>query len=321
MNPGDSIDPLVATKRCRLGLVDGRPGLRPAVRGTFFGASSRAECGEGHLHQVPEPTCTCGFYALGDSDELAERLGPWRPEEVELDVELTGRVVVHERGLRAEEQTVLGVRVHPMCALCPPRSPRGTAVVGRVEAGRRADWDGLLPLCDRHATSASELWSMAGLASALETEVIIDHGASRALPSRRLTSRARVRYVVGGTIAAAYLILGLIVALRGVRVVEPTEPSLADARQVADELAVAISGTETDVDALLAEARDIAEAGFDRADVELRAAIGDGVVVAVDVDGVCVIRAESATAASSVISDDGPCPTQLPTAADLQAAG
>ncbi|MEM9033851.1 MAG: hypothetical protein AAGD18_04590 [Actinomycetota bacterium] len=319
MEPGDELDPLVATKRCRLGLVDGRPGLRPAVRGTFFRASSRATCGEGHVHRVPEPNCTCGFYALHDSDELADRLGPWRPEEVELDVELTGRVVVHEKGLRGEEQTVLGVRVHPMCALCTSRTPRPTVVVGRVDSGRRADWDGLLPLCDLHATAASELWTMAGLAAALETEVIVDHGASRAQPSRRLTSRTRLRMAVGATIAAAYLVLGLIVAIRGVRVVDPPEPQVAEARQLADDLAVAISGTETDVDLLIAEARTVAEASLDRTDVMLTASLGGGVLVRVDLGDICVIRAENETSAATSITEDGPCPEPVPTPGDFLA--
>ncbi len=334
-------EPLLATKRCRLGLVDSSPALRPAVRGTFVRASSRARCGEGHVHRAPEPGCTCGFYALADTDELRARLGPWHPEEVELDVELAGRVVRHERGLRGEQQTVLGVRLHRMCALCPTRNPRPTSVVGRVRPGRqRADWDGLLPLCDRCAVRAAELWTVAGLAATLGTEVTVDRDSPHAAPSRRLTARGRVRLAAAATLAVCYLALGLVVAVRGVGVGASAADAdqLATARSAADAIITALVPA-TDPDA--AEGADPAdraerdieagsdgterdrEAGTDTAEVEaavrdvlddvygtgvrpdVDVAVDDGVDVAVVVDGLCMLVTASPTWQARAVREGG----------------
>lgn len=287
-------EPIRATKRCRLGLVDGAPALRPAVRGTFFRPNASAICGEGHVHRVPEPDCTCGFYALSDSIELAERLGPWRPEEIELDVELGGRVVKHERGLRGEHQAVLGVRIHPMCALCSPRNPRKTVVVGRVDRNnRRADWEGLLPLCDRCASQAADLWTIAGLASAIGAEVTVDRDADPAAPSRRLTARSRVRIGVGAVLGAIYLALGMTVALRGVDVgTRVGADELARARLAADQIMISVAGDEADATEVGRVVDEVLRDHYD-ADALVDVSIGDGVDVAALIGEMCILTTDT----------------------------
>lgn len=311
--PAESLglEPLRATKRCRIGLVDGSPALRPAVRGTFFRPTASASCGEGHVHRVPEPSCTCGFYALGNSEELEEKLGSWRPEEVELDVELGGRVVRHERGLRGEHQAVLGVRIHPLCALCSPRNPRRTVVVGRVERGRRrADWEGLLPLCDRCASQAADLWTVPGLAAALEAEVTVDRDAETVAPSRRLTARSRVRLGVAAIVGIIYLSLGMTVAIRGVNVgTRITTDELAQARAAADEIMAGLTGSETDAAEVSDQVQVVLGRHLDTAsDDVVLVDIAAGVDIAADVDGWCILATDTgAWEARAVRESTGSC--------------
>lgn len=68
-------------------------------------------------HVVPDPDCTCGFWAyLPEQSGCHEDLSG-----VRLDVELAGRVIECERGYRAERQRVLGAWLPGRCAyfLCP----------------------------------------------------------------------------------------------------------------------------------------------------------------------------------------------------------
>ncbi|MEM1335663.1 MAG: hypothetical protein AAGG08_19635 [Actinomycetota bacterium] len=310
MNPA-APEPFRAAKRCRLGLVEGRPALRPALRGTFFGPTDSARCGEGHDHRVPDPDCTCGFYALADGDELAATLGPWRPEEAELDVELSGRVVRHERGFRGEFQTVLGVRLHPLCALCRPRRARPTAAVGRIERSRqRADWDGLVPLCDRCASRAPELWTVPGLAAALGTEVTIDQENTNAEPSRQLTRRSRALIGAAAVVAVSYLGLGLFIVSRGGDDGSVTADDLMAASVTATAINAAISGDEQDAAEVRERVANIVDVHFDGggpADIEVD--IYFGVDVAATVGGVCILATQTPFMEGSSVraQDDGTC--------------
>lgn len=58
----------------------------------------------------PEIGCSCGFYAVSDVDAVNQGAAL-------LDVELTGRVIVHERGYRAVHQRVIGVHLRG-CYFC-----------------------------------------------------------------------------------------------------------------------------------------------------------------------------------------------------------
>jgi hypothetical protein len=78
-----------------------------------------ARCRRSIRHpRCPEVSCVCGFYAV-PADLRPAYTGL---SFVQLDVELAGRVVIHQTGYRAEWQRVLGVRVDS-CRVCGgPRS-------------------------------------------------------------------------------------------------------------------------------------------------------------------------------------------------------
>lgn len=107
-------------------------------------------------HEVPAPDCTCGFHALREPPDFAP------VEQADLEVDLTGTVVVHKRGYRAQRQTVVSVAFPKWCFDCLDDVPAvGLAVNGR-------GW--LLPRCDEHLEGLAG-WSLADVASELGTEV------------------------------------------------------------------------------------------------------------------------------------------------------
>lgn len=53
-------------------------------------------------HDAPGLECTCGFYAVTNREKVSDGYGM-----VDLEVELSGRVIVHESGYRAQHQRVL----------------------------------------------------------------------------------------------------------------------------------------------------------------------------------------------------------------------
>jgi hypothetical protein len=94
-------------------------GALGVVEHGWFGVEARARCTfngalppEQHDWVSPDPTCSCGFYSYALQATIPpEYLSPFL---VYLDVELAGRVIVHELGYRSQWQRVLGVRV-PAC--------------------------------------------------------------------------------------------------------------------------------------------------------------------------------------------------------------
>lgn len=68
---------------------------------------------EGGPHDAPILECNCGFHAVKRLEDLHLGYG-----NAVLDVELSGRVVVHEAGYRAAHQRVLRVRVPGRCLIC-----------------------------------------------------------------------------------------------------------------------------------------------------------------------------------------------------------
>jgi hypothetical protein len=94
-------------------------------------------------HDAPDASCTCGFYAVADDEELW-RLGGYEPELAMLDVDLAGRVIEHEHGYRASHQRVRRVTLGNVCVRC-----------GRPAVALRRHWfGGLTPACARHAKQA-----------------------------------------------------------------------------------------------------------------------------------------------------------------------
>lgn len=68
-------------------------------------------------HEAPHQSCTCGFYALPVDIE------PWDvgAEYVTLMVELSGRVVEHDQGYRAQHQRIIECQFAP-CPYCRAKS-------------------------------------------------------------------------------------------------------------------------------------------------------------------------------------------------------
>ena len=68
-------------------------------------------------HRAPAVDCTCGFHAVEQIDQLP-RVTTVLADSVVLAVDLGGTIIEHERGVRAEEQAVLGVGFPARCHRC-----------------------------------------------------------------------------------------------------------------------------------------------------------------------------------------------------------
>lgn len=120
-------EPIIAYKTARLArLPDGSVGFGPMSADGIYRTSAVAQCrpvigvtpGRRWIwgvddqavdeHDAPHPDCACGFYATVD------RRSP-TAGQVSLRVALTGTVIVHQRGYRAQRQQVMAVEIPQMC--------------------------------------------------------------------------------------------------------------------------------------------------------------------------------------------------------------
>lgn len=125
-------EPITAWKQARLAFAGGRYYFRPltSAGGSGYGVDATAACERDDMyfawrsalargadplrverHTAPAVECRCGFYAL--TEPPAEN-----PDLCLLEVDLYGRVVVCEKGYRAEKQRVLSVTVPSRCYYC-----------------------------------------------------------------------------------------------------------------------------------------------------------------------------------------------------------
>jgi hypothetical protein len=141
-------------------------------------------------HDVPDLGCSCGFYAY-NAREVATKLLAARPPVSRLfgtallEVDLGGTVIEFERGFRASQQRVLGVRVPRWCLPCAaacrarharrlvglagrhlaeelqaemPRHPQvyrlALAIHHTALLERLGTWAAMRPVCDDHAWMA-----------------------------------------------------------------------------------------------------------------------------------------------------------------------
>lgn len=88
-------------------------------------------------HEAPHPDCSCGFYASQDRS-LVDRGEPM----LLLDVELYGRVIVHEHGYRAEKQRVLRAAASMQCEFCGHEANRLVLINGYTAATGTINDDG-----------------------------------------------------------------------------------------------------------------------------------------------------------------------------------
>ena len=90
-----------------------------------------------HHHPAPAVDCSCGFHAVNRVEDLADTTKVFADFLV-LDVELSGTVIEHERGYRAEQQSIMRVRFPSTCWRC-------VAPASHVYAGRT--WRSLCADC------------------------------------------------------------------------------------------------------------------------------------------------------------------------------
>jgi hypothetical protein len=81
-----------------------------------FGIDEDAVCRAGHSHKAPHWGCSCGFYAV-PADKLPKHQGDYPLSKMILLVELSGEIIIHEEGYRAEHQRVMEAYVPP-CPTC-----------------------------------------------------------------------------------------------------------------------------------------------------------------------------------------------------------
>ena len=134
----EQVDPIVAYKRAAI--VDGPLRLYGVGRHAPYKPDDTATCQRGcswslspgqardpkcscawcsspEGHAAPEATCTCGFYAM-DKTRLGQLGNEYHTGIADLQVELSGKVIRHRDGYRAQHQRVLGVFVDPACRCC-----------------------------------------------------------------------------------------------------------------------------------------------------------------------------------------------------------
>lgn len=203
-----------------------RPRLAGVVLGDAYGVEARAGCARGKGHRSPSLTCECGFHAFRERPAaarlVATRVGFGEHVISALcEVDLTGRVIEHDRGYRGEYQRVLGVALLPWCVDCASRGDlvRAERIAGEPDAHRplvahgsligvgggalpasvwrRLSWIYLRPLCgpcaDRLPDTAPRLTALA-TGELIGTEVRwaeSDEAAASRLLTERLSAPRR----------------------------------------------------------------------------------------------------------------------------------
>jgi len=117
--------PVEAYKLARLVKIEGKVRFAPLnlrVQGTqYYENPGEAVCDEGYVHNVPNKTCTCGFYAVSGREDLW-RLGWHTLETATLRVLLHGRIVEHKYGYRSQNQDVQTAEIAERCWWCGERA-------------------------------------------------------------------------------------------------------------------------------------------------------------------------------------------------------
>lgn len=108
---------------------------------------------------IPDPHGTCGFYAVKDKKDADQSL-------LMLDVELYGRVIVHDKGYRAEKQRVLQAVLEPCNGFICRNASTGVS----AERDDEGDWE-VRPYCDDCRPFGAPTYSLSQLADIIGTEV------------------------------------------------------------------------------------------------------------------------------------------------------
>ena len=111
-------DAIPAWKQAHLDLTRDKWTLHPLNMGSLdaLPIEGFAKCYVHGEHKPPMETCTCGFYGYKTRELLEERSnGSYLPV---LEVDFRGRIIVCEKGYRAEHQTILCVHLPGWCNVC-----------------------------------------------------------------------------------------------------------------------------------------------------------------------------------------------------------
>lgn len=98
--------------------------------GLCYGPKATAKCAYGESHSAPDEDCQCGFYAFRTDVPMPAHTRP-RTNQWLLEVRISGKVVVHENGYRAERQRVVSVSPPSRCA-CERGAPTVVVAQGRA---------------------------------------------------------------------------------------------------------------------------------------------------------------------------------------------
>jgi hypothetical protein len=101
----------------KLALITGRPPTLTGLTGDTYLADASAICSKDINHVPPVAECECGFYAYRDLDEATFELSV-NPGAFLLAVELYGVGFKYDRGYRAENQVVTGLKKPGRCQHC-----------------------------------------------------------------------------------------------------------------------------------------------------------------------------------------------------------
>ena len=171
-------EPIVAWKVAELSLL---PHVKEGVQfegvihGVRYGVEAEAVHHEGWPYSMGEVVdganpplhCRhCGFYATTKA-ALPELFHDYTSRVVTLEVQLHGTVVKHERGWRAQRQTVLGAWVRRHCWRC------GETAAGLVADGKAGP---VMPACKYEMGLRASAFSLSELSGMLGTELRWDDG-------------------------------------------------------------------------------------------------------------------------------------------------
>jgi len=165
---------------------------RRAQHSPCYDVEANAVCQLGMDHRAPAWSCTCGFYVMPDEEALLETWGDARQSHwALLKVEISGRVVEHERGWRAARQVVVEAQWDDRCQRCNRARADGFGFVGSRPGP-------LVPLC--RSCAGRTLWSVGEVSGRLGTDVRLRPApldVVKTLREETLQRRRRIRVLAG----------------------------------------------------------------------------------------------------------------------------
>ena len=165
---------------------------RRAQHSPCYDVEANAVCQLGMDHRAPAWSCTCGFYVMPDEGALLETWGDARQSHwALLKVEISGRVIEHERGWRAARQVVVEAQWDDRCQRCNRARADGFGFVGSRPGP-------LVPLC--RSCAGRTLWSVGEVSGRLGTDVRLRPApldVIKTLREETLQRRRRIRVLAG----------------------------------------------------------------------------------------------------------------------------